>query len=76
MNKQERMVEIEELKESLGITPKHIEEARDWIKDCMGGWRDLESEDDVDDLTDNEILRGVQKHYNGGLAQFIKDSSV
>lgn len=38
-------------------------EARAWIADCE--WADLMA-DDVDQLTWQDIKRGVQKHYEGG----------
>lgn len=51
------------------LTPNQLLEARDWIKDCCPGWGDL-SREDVDDLTDDEVTTGVQRHFSGGISQF------
>ena len=45
--------------------------AREWIMDCS--WTDLD-QDDVDHLPDSVIIRGIERHYSGGMAQLIKDS--
>lgn len=50
-----------------------IGEARGWISDCV--WANLEP-DDVDDLTDEEIRRGVQRHYDGGWDAFVWNTLV
>lgn len=46
-----------------------IKNARDWVEDCQ--WDDEESIKSYDDLT---ILKGVERHYDGGLFQFLKDT--
>ena len=43
-----------------------------WISDCS--WGDLE-EGERPDLTDLEIVRGIQRHYDGGWDGFILDGS-
>lgn len=53
------------------LTEKQLSEARDWIKDCI--WGDLD-QDDVDDLSNEQIIKGIQDNYNGGLKQFVLDS--
>jgi hypothetical protein len=45
--------------------------ARDWIADCW--WADLDS-DDVDELTDREVIDGIRYHYAGGWPAFVRDS--
>lgn len=40
-------------------------EARDWILDCF--------EDAPVDLSDDEIVAAVERHYHGGLAGFLAD---
>jgi hypothetical protein len=52
------------------INPAMINEMRAWIADCA--WRDLEPEE-IDDLSDATVLRGIVRHYSGGIAQFIAD---
>ena len=48
-----------------------VEAMRDWIFECT--WGDLE-EDERDELTDVQVVRGVARHYSGGVAQFMADS--
>lgn len=49
-----------------------IKAAREWVKDCQ--WQDVCEPGDVDEMSDIEILQGVNKHYEGGIRQFIIDS--
>lgn len=51
-------------------TEEQIGHMREWIDDIQ--WEDL---DGSDGLSDEEVLDAVQKHYNGGLSQFIEDVS-
>lgn len=44
--------------------------ARDWVTDCM--WK--EDPEYLEDLTDEEIRRGVNRHYDGGWQQFVQDA--
>lgn len=46
---------------------------RDWIKDCQ--WNDVE-EEDIDAMTDEELIRGVERHYSGGISQFVSDNTL
>lgn len=48
------------------ITPEHIKNMREWVEDCQ--WADS-----IEDLTDTEIVNGVERHYCGGVSQFIED---
>ena len=43
-----------------------IQAMRDWIEDCF--------EDAPDDLTDAEVIAAIERHYNGGVAQFKLDA--
>lgn len=45
-----------------------IREARGWIADCT--WAE---ELDVEELTDLEVIKGVDKHYDGGWEAFLRD---
>jgi hypothetical protein len=49
-----------------------IEEARSWVRDCA--WK--EEPEELDEMTDQEILVGVHKHYEGGLLQFARNSDL
>lgn len=53
------------------LTPEQLTDARDWVADCV--WADLDA-DDVTELTDVQVTRGIARHYDGGVAQFIADS--
>lgn len=50
-----------------------LAEARDWIADC--GWRDLEPEE-VAELSPEQIMGGVNRHYVGGWASFVTEMAV
>ena len=52
--------------------PEVIKQMREWVKDCQ--WREVEDESDIDDMTDLQIIQGVQRHYDGGVRAFIRDS--
>jgi len=44
-----------------------IREARGWIADCQ--WADI-GPDDVADLTDEQVIAGISRYYDGGWAAF------
>jgi hypothetical protein len=46
-----------------------VQNARDWVLDCM--WK--EDPADIEEMSDAEILDGVHRHYGGGLAQCARD---
>lgn len=46
-----------------------LAEARAWIADCT--W----AEDiDTDELTARQVYAGIERHYDGGWPQFIRDA--
>ena len=47
-------------------------EALAWLTDCM--WADMDPED-FDDLTPSQIMRGVERHYEGGWSAFVEASA-
>lgn len=47
-----------------------INDMRAWVADC--DWVDVDS-DNVAGLTDEQIIGGVDRHYDGGLWQFLAD---
>jgi hypothetical protein len=49
-----------------------VNDMRDWVKDCQ--WADLTNED-IDSLTDDELIKGINANYSGGLKQFISDNT-
>src|SRR5579862_5063716 len=52
--------------------PDLIKQMREWVKDCQ--WADL-AEEDVDELSEEELLRGIQNNYDGGIREFIRNSN-
>ena len=52
--------------------PDIIKHMRDWVKDCS--WGEQFEEHEIDELSDIQILQGVQRHYEGGIKQFIQDA--
>lgn len=59
------------------MTPFHatraeIKAAREWVGECM--WADINTDEDIDEMTDDEIVAGVDQHYDGGWRQFRSDT--
>ena len=52
------------------LNADEIRAAREWIAECV--WRDLD-EDDIADLTDRQVERGIARHYDGGIEAFRAD---
>ena len=52
------------------LTPQNIADAREWISDCE--WGNLEP-DDIAELSDIDIVRGVDRHYSGGWEEFLRN---
>jgi hypothetical protein len=50
------------------LNPRELKEAREWIAECQ--WRDIDSEEDVEELSDEEITEGIAKHFDGGIESF------
>lgn len=53
------------------FTTEHIQNMRSWVKDC--NWREEYDETEIDEMPVLTLLSGVNKHYGGGILQFIKD---
>lgn len=60
-----------ELLKSLTLDQKAdlVNDMRDWVKDCQ--WGDIE-EEDVDNMSDEELIRGVNANYSGGINEFVR----
>lgn len=54
---------------TIPYAPDIIKAMREWIADCS--WRDIESED-VELLTESELVAGIKKHYAGGIEAFLE----
>ena len=50
------------------ITKEVIQGMRDWVSYCT--WLDS---DEIETLTDDEIVEGVERHYSGGVKGFVAD---
>ena len=50
------------------MNEEQIKAAREWLKDCQ--WDDLDCEE-VDELPDEEIVKGIKRHYDGGINSFL-----
>lgn len=55
------------------LQPHQLADARAWIADCE--WANLGSED-VGELTDEQVIAGVARHYEGGIQQFALDNGA
>lgn len=57
----------------LSLTSEEILKARDWMVECADCliWRDIRDSDDVRQLTDEEVVKGIRKHY--GIQEFKRD---
>lgn len=49
------------------LSSEELQYARDWISECS--WEDLDCED-IDELSDSEVVQGIEKHFCGGLKSF------
>jgi hypothetical protein len=53
------------------IGPEEIQAMRDWIADCQWAESMWWYEEWVEDLTDDEVVRAIGRHYEGGVAAFV-----
>lgn len=56
------------------VNQETLKAMRDWISDCIGCWDDVTDEDDVEALTDDQVIDGIERHYSGGVDGFVRDS--
>ncbi len=54
-------------------TVEQIKDMRDWAKDCV--WAEDSDSDFIDNLSDMQVIKGVEANYDGGLTQFINDNN-
>jgi hypothetical protein len=55
---------------AIELTSEQLQSARDWIADCS--WGDLEA-GEIDELSAAKVIRGIKRHYEGGIAAFVRD---
>ena len=51
-------------------TPEQIAAMREWISDCQ--WQDMD-QDDIDELSDLQVLAGIDRNVDGGLVEFMSN---
>ncbi|WP_028924966.1 hypothetical protein [Pseudonocardia acaciae] len=56
--------------EGLARDAQLVAEARYWVEDCWPYHRDIE---ELEEMPDAMVLKGVDAHYEGGLDQFMAD---
>ena len=47
---------------------------RDWVSECT--WADIQSEGDLDEMSDSLVWECVRRNYAGGVSQFISDAGA
>lgn len=55
------------------LTPEHVAAMRDWCHECVSGMAPYDEDEEIDNATDNEIVRWVAKRYDGGVRGFCLD---
>ena len=55
------------------LSPEVLADMRGWIADCA--WPDLDPEE-VAELTDYQVVRAINRHYAGGIGQFLTDNAA
>ncbi|VDM13182.1 unnamed protein product [Wuchereria bancrofti] len=50
------------------FTQNNIEQMKDWLKDLS--FQDIEPED-IDDLSDEQVVKAVDRHWDGGIDNFV-----
>ncbi|MGI2908339.1 hypothetical protein [Tolypothrix sp. VBCCA 56010] len=59
------------------LTATEILKARDWLAECVnqGCWRNMENDDDVRNLSDQEVVNAIIRYYDYGIEGFKNDSA-
>lgn len=50
--------------------PEIIKDMRDWLKDC---YEDEYDQEEIDSCSERQIIAAVDREYDGGLMQFLRD---
>lgn len=56
----------------LALSAEMLAEARAWINDCRTGEEDF---DDADELSDRQVESMIRRYYDGGIRQFLINST-
>lgn len=52
-----------------------IKQAREWLLDCISSFANVEDEEQIiAELSDIQVMRAVERTYDGGWRQFLRDS--
>lgn len=54
----------------ISYSKQQINQMREWVSDC--GWREEYEPEEIAELPALVILKGINRHYCGGLAGFIE----
>lgn len=57
---------------SAPLTPATREAIIDWVLDCQ--WQDEPDREYLESMSDAQLIRGINRHYAGGINQFLEDS--
>ncbi len=58
------------------MTDQQLQDMRDWVADCTWGEGDNDPDEQqewIAAMDDETLLRGIERHYAGGIAQFLAD---
>lgn len=55
------------------VTAEQLTEARGWIADSFGGTLDAVRNGDYEQLSTEDVVSGVQRHYEGGWDAFVAE---
>ncbi|WP_027947238.1 hypothetical protein [Amycolatopsis taiwanensis] len=55
---------------NIEVSAAQIAEMRAWIADCQ--WADI---DNAGELTDREVIAGIGRHFDGGVAGFLQTTT-
>lgn len=57
------------------LTPEIVADMRDWCRECVSGMAEYDEDAEIDEASDNAIVRWVAKQYDGGVRQFCLDGN-
>ena len=55
----------------MNMTKELRMQAVEWFQECS--WSNREADDSFSDLTDDQVIAALNRHYDGGFAQFVRD---
>lgn len=67
---------VKPAKSTTQYSPEEIDAMREWISSLSWREAELDPEDFAADLTDEEVVNGIKRHYDGGMKQFLADVDI